>query len=175
MCQPSSIFAAITPRPLGSTLPLNLTRSCFGGAKTELICARRMIAVSTLLLDALLELRQHDVDVGDVLRFREVCFERAELAQSALVIALLHVNVAGKEARFLIGFALGLYGGEFADRFQALVEVLFQNLSERQLVIGVVADVGRHAGLGRELLEARLAFCQRVTRAKSLRQFKPFR
>src|SRR6266568_8477976 len=126
MCQPSSIFAVITPRPLGSILPLNLTRSCFGGAKTELICARRMIAVSTLLLDALLELRQHHVDVGDVLRLREVRFERTELAQGALVVALLQVDVTGEEARFLERFALALHRGEFANRFQAVVVMLFQ-------------------------------------------------
>src|SRR5256885_1033809 len=94
MCQPFSIVAVTTPRPAGSTSPLNLTRSCFGGVKTELICARKVrVRRSTTLsrIHALLELRQHDIDIGDVLRFRERRLECAKLAQRAFVIALLHV------------------------------------------------------------------------------------
>src|SRR6266542_7042424 len=179
MCQSFSIVAVTTPRPVGSTVPLNFTRSCLGGAKTELICARNVIErrneeSTDLLLHALLELRQDDIDVGDVLRFRELRLERPELVQRAAVISLLDVNVAGEEARFLVHLALFLHGREFPYRLQPLVIFLFHDLRERELVIRAVSHIDRNSGLSGEFFEARLALRERISRSKLLCQIESF-
>src|SRR5213593_3398085 len=162
MCQPFSIVAVTTPRPLESTVPLNLTRSCGGGVKTESICARREIVrkneASTLLRSGhpLLELREDDVDVRDVLRFREGHFERSELFHRALIIALLHVDVAGEQPRLLVRLPFALHSSKFADGLQAFVEALVHRLRDGELVVSTVANLRGHARLSGQLSQSRL-------------------
>src|SRR5204862_2961602 len=118
-----------TSSPLRCSIaPASLTRSCCGTASSAPVtCAPsgtatartmmgRSLRTALLRIDDLqlaLDLREHHVDVANVLRLREGRLEVAVLVGGGKEVALLQIDVADQEARALEGVALALHGGEF--------------------------------------------------------------